>query len=78
MKTKWKLNKAFDNLLSLNCCVGKRLLSKSYRVGNLRQKRYKEKIISISNNNCLDQPKRSLSIPTNRNLRYVNNNTGRV
>ena len=23
MKTNWKLNKAFDNLLSLNCCVGK-------------------------------------------------------
>ena len=69
MKTNWKLNKAFDNLLSLNCCVGKRRLSKSYRVGNLRQKMYKEKFISINNNNCLDQPKRSLSILTNRYLR---------
>ena len=64
MKTKWKLNKAFDNLLCLNCCVGKGRLSKSYRVGNLRQKRYKEKIISINNHFCLDQPKRSICFLT--------------
>ena len=45
---------------------GKIHLSKSYRNGNLRQKTYKEKITSIIINICLDQPKRSISILTNR------------
>ena len=43
-----------------------RLLSESYQIENLRQKRYKEKSLSIKDNLCLDQPKRSVSFLTTR------------
>ena len=71
IKTKQKLNKALakimtKDLLSLNCCVGEKRLSKSYLVGNLRRKRYKKKFFSVNNNICLDQPKRSISFLSNR------------
>ena len=47
MKTKWKLNKAFDNLLSLNFCVReKKVYLKKF--GNLRQKRYKKKFFQLT------------------------------
>ena len=47
MKTKWKLNKAFDNLLSLNFCVREKKVYLK-KVGNLRQKRYKEKFFQLT------------------------------
>ena len=45
---------------------GRDFLSKSYRVGNLRQKRYKEKNLSINKNFCLVQTKCSISFLTTR------------